>query len=1253
MPPFTHLHVHTEYSLLDGLSRIGPLVTRARELGMEALGITDHGSLYGAIDFYNECKAAGIRPIIGLEAYVAGGSRLSKTPADKSPYHMTLLARNNQGYRNLLQLVTKSHLEGFYYKPRIDRELLERYGSGLLALSGCPNAEIPRILLEGNVEEATRRALHYKEVFGDFYLELQSHADVPQLEALNQALVQMHRDTGLPLALTNDLHYVHKEDAPIQDLLICIQTNTNVLDGKRLRMEDDSYYLKSSEEMAALFPDFPEAYENTRRIAELCDVSIDFSQLHLPKFKTPEGSTSMEYLSRLCWEGLERRVPNAPEHYRQRLAYELDVIDKTHFPDYFLVVWDIAHFTRTNGIHFGVRGSAAASLALYGLGVTDVDPLAYRLVFERFLNVERKEMPDIDMDFQDDRRDEVLRYVVGKYGADHVSQIVTFGTLGPKAAIRDTGRAMALLYGDVDSVARLIPFRVKTLDEAMETVPELREKYEGDDTLRGLIDNAKRLEGVVRNVGTHAAGVVISEDPLTDYVPLQRPVKGDEDSVPVTQFSMEPVQKLGLLKMDFLGLSNLTILDRAIQVIEQHRGQRIDLHQVPLDDPNTFHLLSSGETTGIFQLEGSGMRRYIKELKPSSLQDVASMIALYRPGPMEHIDTFIKAKHGEVKVTYLHPVLKDILEETYGVIVYQDQVLLIVRALAGYSLGEADIVRKAMGKKVHAIMMQEKEKFLARSVQQGYSPDLAEEVFSLILPFAGYAFNKAHSVSYALIAYWTAYFKANYPVEYLTALLNCHLGHQERAAVDLEECARLKIKVLPPDVNRSDVQFTIDLDGETGEPAIRFGLGAIKHVGTGAMEALAASRKANDTFPTLDEFCQKAELSAVNKKTMESLVRAGALDAYGPRGDLLATIDRIMALAQQESRRKDSGQTTLFAMFGGAVEEPAASLELVKGEPVGDKERKEWERELLGKPVTGNMVSRLAQVAAVHNAVTFRDDLEDYVGQKVSVVGEVSSVNQRFTKEGKAFVTCILEMMGGVVEVVAWPALYEQTKEVWAEGNLVQVSGKVQARDEQLSIYVNEAILCEVDPLEQDIPTSEEGIPLDDIIPVDTKPSLAAPAGDGGAEREAAPAPAGNGHVNGNGHAGGKATPAAPAPNYGAALAAVAQRINTQTQPRASAPSKANGNGGHTREASSGLQPSRVVLLNLRESGNPDDDTYLLKSALQLLLEYPGPDKVHLDIAARGRRTRLEMPLITTSFCPELEQRLTALVGQGCARMVG
>ncbi|MDP3061691.1 MAG: DNA polymerase III subunit alpha, partial [Chloroflexota bacterium] len=742
---FTHLHVHTEYSLLDGLSRIHQLVGRAKELGMTALAITDHGNLYGAIDFYSQCAAAGVKPIIGCEVYVAPESRHSKTPADKSPHHLTLLAKSNAGYKNLIKLVTLANLEGFYYKPRIDRELLERHAEGLIPLSGCPTAEIPRLITQGRLDDARAAIRWFRERFPDYFLEIQRHEHVPNLPAINKALVELSRETGLPLVATNDSHYTVQTDAPIQDIMICIQTNTTVQDEKRLRMEDNSYYMRSHQEMAELFSDLPEAVENSQRIAEKCNVTIDFGVPHIPEFVPPEGEDADAYLTRLCREGLRRRFGRPSKEVQERLEYELDVIRKTRFSNYFLVVWDIACFVHQRHILFGVRGSAAASLALYCLGVTDIDPLEHRLVFERFLNLERKEMPDIDMDFQDDRRDEVLAYVSRKYGQDRVAQIVTFGTLGPKAAIRDVGRVLGMSYADTDRIARMIPFRAKTLDEALQMAPELQEALQADESIQKLMDTAKGVEGVAHHASTHAAGVVISQEPLAEYVPLQRPIRGSEQSdLAMTQYAMAPIAKLGLLKMDFLGLINLSTLDRTMKLLERTRGLRIDLHEVPLDDRVTFELLGSGKTTDIFQLESSGMQRYIKELKPSSLRDISAMIALYRPGPMEHIGTFINAKYGRVPIKYPHPALKEILEETYGVIVYQDQVLLIARAFAGYTLGEADIVRKAMGKKIPEVMRKEREKFIAGAVRQGFEKSLAEEVFNLIEPFAGYAFNKAH-----------------------------------------------------------------------------------------------------------------------------------------------------------------------------------------------------------------------------------------------------------------------------------------------------------------------------------------------------------------------------------------------------------------------------------------------------------------------------------------------------------------------------
>ena len=1202
---FTHLHVHTEYSLLDGLSRIGPLVQRTRELGMASLAITDHGALYGAIEFYTECQNAGIKPIIGCEVYVAQGSRHSKTPADKSPYHLTLLATDNTGYRNLIQLVTRAHLEGFYYKPRIDHELLEAHHKGLVALSGCPTGEIPRLLLEGREADAKRQALWYREVFGDFYLEIQRHEHVPDLDRVNSALVPMSRELDIPLVLTNDAHYVERRDAPIQDLLICIHTNTNVQDERRLRMEDDSFYVRSPDEMAALFPELQEAYQNTERIAEMCDLKLDFNQMHIPEYVPPGGISSEEYLKKLCLEGLHSRYPCAPAGYEERLRYEMEVIRQTQFANYFLVVWDIAVFARRQGILFGVRGSAAGSLALYCLGVTDIDPMDYRLVFERFLNLERKEMPDIDMDFQDDRRDEVIRYVSEKYGRDHVAQIITFGTLGPKAALRDTGRALGMPYADVDRVARLVPFRVRTLEEAKETVPELREIHEADEILRNLIDNAQRLEGVARHVSTHAAGVVISQEPLSEYVPLQRPVKGDDQGISMTQYPMEPIARLGLLKMDLLGLANLSILSKAIEIIAQHGGPQLDLHQIPLDDVKTFEMLSSGETTGVFQLEGSGMRRYIKELKPSSLRDVSAMIALYRPGPMEHIETFINAKHGSVEVKYLHPALQDILEETYGVIVYQDQVLLIVQAMAGYSLGEADIVRKAMGKKIAAVMAQERERFIQGAQAQGFSQELATEVFALIEPFAGYAFNKAHSVSYAVIAYWTAYFKANHPVEYLTALLSSYIGGNERVAVAVRECAHMKIRVLSPDINHSGVEFAIEADSEGGR-AIRFGLTAIKNIGEGAVAALIKSREKHGPFDSLEELCRNADLSGLNRRALESLIKVGALDGLGPRGPLLASVSRLLSVAQRETQLQRSGQRTMFDLMGQSVQAPLAGIELVESEEVTQREKMAWERELLGVPLSASPVSA-AVLSSNADAIMGPEELEEHVEQKVGLVGEVSQVTPRTRRDGKPFAVARLELLGGGIEVVAWPNVYERDREIWAERNLLLVEGKVKARDDGFTVYADEARLYT--PPSDSEPAIEQGVETPREVPV---------------ESEATPSPVADMPLD---------TPL------------------EMSEPAADV--KGDGHGSQQPSPNGTDNESlHTVLINLADTGDTSADAFRLKSALQLMLEYPGADRVLVEIASEGRRVRLEMPLITTGFCTELEERLAGLIGPGRASVL-
>ena len=1205
---FAHLHVHTEYSLLDGLSRIPELVQRAKDLGMSALGMTDHGALYGAVGFYSACVEAGIKPVIGCELYVASGSRTERRVGDKSPSHLTVLARNNTGYKNLIQLVSKAHLEGFYYKPRVDKELLAQHADGLIVLSGCPSAELSVLLMDGNTEAADELARWYRDTFEAFYLEIQRHENLDFQDGLNAGLLGMAERLDLPLVATNDLHYVKSTDAALHDVLLCIGTNASVNDENRFRFSDSSYYLKTQEEMAELFADLPEALANTAVIADSTDVTLDFSSLHLPQYPTPDGEDAEPYLRRLCWAGFEARYPDGgTDAQKQRLEYELDVIETTRYPNYFLVVADIADFARRSEIVFGVRGSAASSLALYCLGVTEIDPLEYDLVFERFLNVERKEMPDIDMDFQDDRRDEAIRYVVEKYGRDHVAQIITFGTLGAKAAIRDSGRALGMAYADVDRIARLVPTRVgMTLETAMAESQEMQEAHAGDETLRKLIDTAFGLEGVVRHASTHAAGVVISSDPLTDHVPLQRPTKGDEDGVAMTQYAMEPVAKLGLLKMDFLGLINYSILDNARRLVRDRHGVDLKLSEIPFDDAKTYELLASGETTALFQLESPGMRRYIKDLRPESLGELAAMVALYRPGPMEHISTYIDSKHGRVPIRYPHPALEDILKETFGVIVYQDQVLHIMRLFAGYSLGEADVVRKAMGKKIASLMQQEREKFIAGADTQGYGEQIAGEIFDLIEPFAGYAFNKAHSVSYAVVAYWTAYFKANYPVEFMRCVLNAAEGNADRVAAAVFECKRIDIPVLPPDVSRSEVAFSIDV-ADDGRTAIRFGLASVKNVGAAAVEELVAERTASGAFASLEEFARRAGAEAANRRVLESLIRAGALDGFAHRGRLLATLDQLMQVIGREARLKDSGQSTMFDMFGDSVPTPLAQIELIDAPEPAERERALWERELLGVPLSSRP---LDPKYAPAEAILSKEQLEaEQENHKVMLVGQVSSVRLQLDKQGRRIAFVSLEIFDGSrVDVAVWSSAYERTAELWVEGATVQLRGPVRRRNDEVSVHCDEASLYE-------IPAGDEGVEP----AASPAPELAPRA------REWEPEPKA------------PAAPEQPAPAAVPAPAATLTGNGARVDRAPAAPPRVNGQGP--------TPPRRKLLVNLTETERPQEDTHLLRTVMEALLDYPGTDGVDLLIWSEGKRWRLEMPIVTTGYCDDLAARLEEILG--------
>ncbi|MFC2043600.1 DNA polymerase III subunit alpha [Chloroflexota bacterium] len=1058
---FTHLHVHSEYSLLDGMCHVPQLIARAKELGMGSLALTDHGVLYGAIQFYLQAKEAGIKPIIGSEVYTTRNSHLSRNTGEKNTYHLILLVKNQTGYRNLIQLITKAHLEGFYYKPRIDKELLEQYHQGLVALSGCIAGEIPSLVLQGRVDEAKEAARWYKQIFfSDFYLEIQRHP-IPELEQINRGLIAMGAELDIPLVATNDVHYINREDASIHDLLLCIGTNTSIHDEKRLKMAGDFFYLKKPQEMVELYQDIPQAIENSERIAEMCNLKLEFGRLHLPEVELPQGKTADQFLTDLCYQGLPRFYPESAPEIRERLNYELDVIGKTRFANYFLVVWDIISFVKKEKILFGVRGSAAASLILHCLGITEVDPIGNRLIFERFLNVERRELPDIDLDFEDDRRDEVIAYVTKKYGQDHVAQIITFGTLGARAALRDVGRALGMAYGDVDRVVRLVPFRLgMTLDRALAENGELKNIYDQDSIIRNLVNSAKKVEGLARHASTHAAGVVISREPLTQYVPLQRASRADGEAATMTQFTMEDIAQVGLLKMDFLGLANLTILRQAKEIIYQNRGIDVDLHTIPMDDVKTFEVLSSGETTGVFQLEGAGMRHHIKELKPNSFSDIAAMVALYRPGPMEHIPTFIKAKHGIEPIRYPHSALESILKETYGVIVYQGQVLLIVQALAGYSLGEADIFRKAMGKKIPEVMKKEKLNFISRAKKNGFSVGLAEEVFALIEPFTGYAFNKAHAVSYALIAYQTAYLKANYPAEYMTAFLAVHAGQTEKVTSAVAECRRLGIMVLSPDINHSQANFSIERDDE-GSATIRFGLAAIKNVGLGAIEPIIAERDERGEFKSIEELCRRSDLRGLNKRVMESLIKAGALDSLGHRGTLLHNINSILSLAQREQRLQETGQTTMFDLWGKVVPTPVPELNL-KEEEVTDKGKAEWEKELLGISFSKQPFSLGENGPGMTLCGEIGTEME---GQAITVIGEVNDISYLFTREKKTFIKTVLEDISGSVEVTVWPNLFESTKELWQKGSILLVEGKVKIRNDGVQLNCNSVSYYEPVPV--------------------------------------------------------------------------------------------------------------------------------------------------------------------------------------------
>ncbi len=1064
MANFVHLHVHTEYSLLDGLAKIRDLVAKAKELGMESLAITDHGTMYGAFKFYLAAKEAGIKPIIGMEAYMASRSRFDKQAGlDKDQYHLTLLAKNLVGYKNLMKLTTIAHLEGFYYKPRIDMEVLKSHAEGLIALSGCLEGEIPHYLRVGEDKKAEEKARELSHIFpdGHFYLEIQSHPKIPVQATVNDKIVSLAQKLGLPIAATNDSHYIEPQDAEAQEILLCVQTQHTILEKNRpLSMIDSpDFYLKSPQEMEEAFGQYPESLENTVKIAQMCDLELEVGQWILPHYPLEESETPASYLEKLVWQGAKAKYPQMAPEVKERIKYELDIINNKGYSTYFLIVADFVNWAKKQGIGVGPgRGSAAGSVVSYSLNITGLDPFYFNLPFERFLNPQRPSPPDIDLDFSDDRRDEVIAYVTKRYGEERVAQIITFGTMEARGAVRDAGRALGMLYAQPDRIAKMIPPGFQgspmTIEKAISQAPELAQAYQSEPETKRLLDVAHKLEGVARHASVHAAGVVIADKPLVEYTPLQKETKGERI---ITQYDMYTIGEdgVGLLKMDFLGLRNLSIMSSCLRFLKQVQGKIIDLQKIPLDDEKTFKMLSSGETTGIFQLESSGMRRYIKDLKPTSIFDVMAMVALFRPGPMQVIPEFIARKNDPEKIKYPDSRLKEVLKQSYGLICYQDDVLLTAVTLAGYSWGEADKLRKAVGKKISSEMKKQKEKFTEGCVKNGLTQKKAEEIFNLIEPFAGYGFNKAHAACYAMIAYQTAYLKANFPVEYMTAVLtaesraNTGPTRDEKISNFVEECRRMNIPLLPPDINVSDVEFMID------KGKIRFGLGAIKNVGEAAIETILAARDSGDKFTSLTDFCRRVNLQKVNRKTLESLIKAGAMDAFGKRASMLASVAKIIEDSHREQKRQTAGQATLF-------DEPDDNGHdfLVDIEELSKPELLSFERELLGFYLTEHPLRPV--LASLSNRVTHQIIELDEVsaGSLVRIGGVVTQIKKILTRQNNSEMAFVkLEDLNGSLEVIVFPRVYAATKDQWIKDQVVLVTGKLDFKDDRPTILVEKVEL--------------------------------------------------------------------------------------------------------------------------------------------------------------------------------------------------
>ncbi len=1263
---FAHLHVHTEYSLLDGFSNIKKLIARTKEMNMSSIAITDHGTMFGVVEFFHAAKDEGIKPIIGLETYVAARRMSDRDPQrDKHSYHLVLLAENEKGYKNLLKIASAGQLEGFYYTPRIDHDFLAAHSDGLIATTSCMSGEVPRTILDKGSDAGRMKLDWYYETFGpnNFFVELQNH-NIPELMQVNKTLLELGKRYNANFIATNDVHYIERADARYQDIMLAIQTGALLSDPNRMKMTGDTYYLRSPQEMASLFPESPDALKNTLAIAERCNVDLEKKSYHLPRFEVPDGYTPKTYLRKLCEEGLVRRFGDhaSDAQVRERLEYELGIINQMGFDAYFLIVWDLCRYANENNIWYNARGSAAGSLVAYTLDISLIDPLSHGLLFERFLNPNRVSMPDIDLDFQDDKRSQVMEYCAKRYGDDKVAQIITFGTLGAKAAIRDVGRVMDIPLSEVDRVSKsiptIIPEKSVTIENALEASPQFKEIYGEADYLRDLIDTASHMEGVARNAGTHAAGVVITDEPLLEYLPLHRPTSNSEESPikSVTQFEMNMIDKLGLLKVDFLGLATLTIMQRACDLIYDRHGICYNLHNIPLDDPETFESFCQGRTAGVFQLEGTGMTRNIVQMRPNSLANIIAMVALFRPGPMDHIDSYIKRMHREEVVTFKHPKLEKIFAETYGTPIYQEQLMLAVMDVAGYTAADADDFRKAISKKKAAEIEKHKKKFVEGARKNGIEEATALEIFEDWQGFARYGFNKSHAADYGVIAVETGFLKTHYPVEYMTALMSVTKSDTDKIAFYCADCRNMGIQVLPPDVNSSQWDFSIE-DTPGGSSAIRFGLGAVKNVGEEPVDLILKAR-AEGKFKNLNDFIQRVNLQRVGKRTLEFMIKVGALDSFGPRNALLQVLDSMISISGSHFRAAECGQLSIFGGDNGVAED----LRLPEGVAVDPREQLQWEKELIGLYVSDHPLTPympLIQQKVTHYSADLAAAADR---QKVVAAGIITKMRRLNTKNGNQMAFATLEDLQGSIELVIFPKVWEKQGSMVQPDAVLFVEGKVDNASGDPKILVDLFRMIRPEDVtdemrlksqndaeaaakqEQVLEVNEPYAMNDDLVPFEEPPfdfEVADRHFSPTHQEPAAQAPEPPISTQPAHETSASTVEPPPEPEISET---VIQPVAKEPVPAAQLPpaiispvtSKPNGKNGTGRS---------LITVILKASGERDRDVRRMRRIHGLLNSYPGEDRFCFLVYERGHQHLLDFPNDTTSANQELLNKLVELVG--------